>query len=297
MTTSMASKSPGLIRAALAWARMIRIEHSIFALPFAYMGLFWSAQGWPGWRIFVFLTLAMVMVRSFAMTHNRLADLPLDALNPRTRDRALVTGEIRVKEAYLFLGVSAALFLFACAFINLPVFLLAFLALGWSAVYSYTKRWTSLCHFFLGSVLGLAPLAGWIAFVPELTLPAVFLFLGVLFWVGGFDILYATQDAGFDRENGLKSIPARHGLETSFALAGFAHVNAALFFLLAGITVGATWPYYLAWVIVAAVLYIEHKLISPDNLEKLNVSFFTLNALVSLILLAGVLGDVFLVSA
>ena len=296
MTSKTGSISAGVLQATLAWARMIRIEHSIFALPFAYMGLFWSAEGWPGWQVFIFLTLAMIMVRSFAMTHNRLTDLPLDALNPRTRDRALVTGEIQVRQAYYFLAASAVIFVLACAFLNLPVFLLAFFALAWSAVYSYTKRWTSICHFFLGSVLGLAPLAGWIAYTPELTLPAVFLFLGVLFWVGGFDILYSTQDMEFDRENGLKSIPARHGAATSFSLAGFSHVNAALFFLLAGIAFAASWPYYLAWFVVAVVLFIEHRIISPDNLERLNVSFFTLNALVSVILLAGVLADVFLVS-
>jgi len=289
------SAGPGvLVGAAMAWARMIRIEHSVFALPFAYMGLFWSAGGWPGWRVFIFLSLAMVAVRSFAMTFNRLADLSLDARNPRTRNRELVSGEIRVRDAYYFLIGSGLFFVVSCAFLNQVAFYLSFFALAWSALYSYTKRLTSLCHFFLGSVLALAPLAGWIAYAPELTLPGAFLFLGVLFWVAGFDILYSSQDADFDQQAGLKSIPAGSGLHTAFALAGFSHVNAALFFLLAGVAVQATWPYYLAWMIVSAILYLEHRMISPDNLEKLSVSFFTLNGLVSVLLLAGALGHVFL---
>ena len=283
-----------LIPALKVWSRMIKIEHSIFALPFAYMGLFWSAGGWPGWRIFIFLTIAMIAVRSFAMTFNRLADLSFDAQNPRTRNRELVTGAIQVRQAYVFLGASALVFILSCAFLNQVAFYLSFFALAWSGLYSFTKRLTSLCHFYLGSVLALAPLAGWIAYAPELTLPGVFLFLGVLFWVAGFDILYASQDVDFDKKTGLRSIPARLGLKTSFALSGFSHVNAALFFLLAGVAVGATWPYFLAWIVVAAVLYLEHRMISPDNLEKLNVSFFTLNGVISVLLLAGALGHVFL---
>ncbi|WP_028574107.1 4-hydroxybenzoate octaprenyltransferase [Desulfonatronovibrio hydrogenovorans] len=274
------------------WAAMIKIEHSVFALPFAYMGAFWAAQGWPGWKVFFFLTLAMVAVRSFAMTFNRIADLEYDRENSRTKNRPLVTGEIALKDAYFFLGITAVLFIVSCAFLNVLCFFLSFPALAWSAFYSYTKRFTSSCHFFLGSVLGLAPLAGWIAYDPSFNLVPFLLFLGVLFWVAGFDILYSSQDVGFDQEKKLHSIPGRHGLRTAFALAGFSHLNAALFFGLAGIAAGASWPYFAAWMIVSGVLFAEHRIISPDNLHRLNVSFFTLNGVVAVILLAGVLADI-----
>ncbi len=274
------------------WAKMIKIEHSVFALPFAYMGVFWSAGGWPGWGTFIFLSVAMVAVRSFAMTFNRIADLDIDRENPRTRSRPLVTGEISLRDAYFFLGLTAVLFVVSCAFLNMLCFYLSFLALGWSAFYSYTKKFTSLCHFFLGSVLGLAPLAGWIAYEPVFALAPFLIFLGVLFWVAGFDILYSCQDVGFDQEKNLCSIPGKYGLETAFAISGFCHVNAALFFILAGVWLSASWPFYLAWLVVSGVLLIEHRIISPGDLKRINVSFFTLNGLVSVILLLGVLGDV-----
>jgi len=276
------------------WAGMIKIEHSVFALPFAYMGAFWSAGGWPGWQTFIFLSVAMIAVRSFAMTFNRIADLEFDRENERTRNRALVTGEISIRESYFFLGFAAVVFVLSCALLNALCFYLSFFALGWSALYSYTKRFTSLCHFFLGSVLGLAPLAGWIAYEPSFALAPFLIFLGVTFWVAGFDILYSSQDLDFDQEKKLFSIPGKYGLKTAFVISGFCHVNAALFFILAGAAVSATWPFYLAWIIVSAVLMAEHRIISPGNLEKINVSFFTLNGLISVVLLLGVLGDVFL---
>jgi 4-hydroxybenzoate polyprenyltransferase len=282
----------GVLAKAGIWARMIKIEHSVFALPFAYMGVFWSAEGWPGWPVFFFLTVAMVAVRSFAMTFNRIADLEFDRENKRTQDRPLVTGEISIRDSYLFLGLTAVVFIISCAFLNSLCFYLSFFALAWSALYSYTKRFTNLCHFFLGSVLGLAPIAGWIAYDPAFALAPFLLFLGVLFWVAGFDILYSCQDLSFDQEKRLCSVPGRYGLETSFVIAGFCHVNTALFFLLAGAAVSAGWPFYLAWLAVSMILFIEHRIISPGNLARLNVSFFTMNGLVSIILLLGVLGDV-----
>ncbi len=284
--------SETLLNKVRIWASMIKLEHSIFALPFAYMGVFWSAGGWPGWRVFFFLTLAMVAVRSFAMTFNRVADLEYDKENERTRNRPLVTGQISLRDAYFFLGATALIFVISCAFLNLLCFYLSFFALGWSAIYSFTKRFTSLCHFFLGSVLGLAPLAGWIAYDPTFALAPFLIFLGVLFWVAGFDILYSSQDLSFDQHHNLYSIPVKFGLKTAFALSAFCHVNASLFFILSGANLFAAWPFYLACLIVSVFLFIEHRIISPDNLEKINVSFFTINGLVSVVLLCGVLGDI-----
>lgn len=271
--------------------RMVKIEHSVFALPFAYTGAFLAAAGWPGWRVFLLLTLAMVMVRSFAMAMNRLLDLCFDRQNPRTQDRPLVSGELSVSFALVFCLVTASLFVLACAGLNALSLMLAPLALAWSALYSLTKRFTWLCHYFLGSVLGLAPVAGWIAVDPQFTVPALLLFCGVMFWTAGFDVLYASQDMEFDRAQGLHSIPAKFGLETAFLLAAFSHVQAALFFLLAGFAASLGWLYVLAWAVVAAVLFWEHRLISPTDLRRLNLSFFTLNAAVSAFLFVGVAAD------
>jgi len=272
-------------------ARMVKIEHSIFALPFAYLGMIWAAGGWPGWKIFLALTVAMVAVRSFAMAVNRLADLPFDVKNPRTQTRPLVTGELNVFETLVFIAVSALVFVGACWQLNALCLALSPLALVWSAMYSYTKRFTSLCHFFLGTVLGLAPLAGWLAVSPEIALAPVLLALGVTFWVGGFDILYACQDAEFDQNEGLHSLPAGKGVPIALALSTFSHVVTALFFLLAGWAAGAGIVYTGFCLAVAAILLFEHRLISADDLSRVNLAFFTLNGFIAVFLFAGAVID------
>lgn len=283
-------------------ARMVKIEHSVFALPFAYAGMFLAQRGsgwhwpqafapvgmWPGWGIFLLLTVAMVAVRSFAMTANRLADLDIDRVNPRTAGRELVTGAVTTAQARVFLAVTGLVFVLCCYGLNELCFMLSPLALFVSAFYSLCKRFTWTCHFVLGLVIGLAPLAGWLAVEPVFRLPAFLLLCGVALWVAGFDILYAAQDAGFDREMGLHSIPARFGLPTAFALAAFSHAMAALFLLLAGAAWGLAWPFYAVWAVVGGVLAWEHSLIGPDDLSRLNMAFFTLNGVVAVVFLGGV---------
>lgn len=274
--------------------RMIKIEHSVFALPFAYMGAFLAARGWPGfWNMFL-LTVAMVAVRSFAMAVNRYADIEIDKANPRTQDRPLVTGDLSPRFTFRFILGAGALFVLACAFMNWLCFALAIPALAWSAFYSYTKRFTSWCHFVLGSVLGLAPVAGWLCVQPQLTLPAVILFLGVTFWVAGFDLLYATQDREFDREFGLHSMPAKFGLRASLAVANVSHLVAAAMFLLAGWAAGMGWPYFIVALVVAGVLMWEHSLVSADDMSRVNMVFFTLNGAIAVALFAAVLADIYL---
>ncbi len=270
-------------------ARMVKIEHSVFALPFAYMGAFVAASGWPGWGVMVLLTVAMVAVRSFAMAFNRLSDLPFDRLNPRTADRPLVTGELTPGQTRIFLLVTALVFVLACAGLNRLCLVLSPMALAWAAFYSWTKRFTWLCHFVLGSVLGLAPVAGWIAYDPTFTLTAVLLLFGVTFWVAGFDILYACQDVAVDREHGLHSLPAAFGVPAALALSGFSHAVTAIFFLLAGWSAGLSLVYYPVWAVVSGVLFWEHTLISPEDLSRVNLAFFTLNGLVAVALFLGVL--------
>jgi len=276
-----------------AMARLVKIEHSVFALPFAYIGLFVAAGGWPGWRILLLLTLAMVAMRSFAMAVNRLADLRYDRENPRTANRELVTGEVTMRQAWLFTVGCAVVFVAACWGLNRLCLALAPVALVWGAFYSLTKRFTWLCHFVLGSVLGLAPVAGWLAVDPHFTLPAILFGCGVTFWTAGFDVLYACQDVDFDRAQGLSSMPVHFGLGTALHLSAFAHVDAALFFLLAGYAAGLGPIYYLGWAISGLVLLVEHRLIAEDDLSRINVAFFTLNGVVAALLCLAAVAAVF----
>lgn len=201
-----------------AICRMIKIEHSIFALPFAFAGAFIASGGIPAWKPFVLLTIAMVAVRSFAMAFNRVVDLPFDRRNPRTQNRPLVTGEITRLQTWAFIVVMAVVFVLACAGLNRLCLMLSPLALGISALYSVMKRFTWLCHFVLGAVLGLAPLAGWLSVDPVFTLPAVLLFWGVLFWVAGFDILYSCQDTALAMPAGSATGPTmKNSLEPTRA--------------------------------------------------------------------------------
>jgi 4-hydroxybenzoate polyprenyltransferase len=274
-----------------AVCRMIKIEHSVFALPFAFAGSFLAAGGWPGlWNLIV-LTVAMVAVRSFAMAFNRYADLDIDRENPRTLTRPLVTGELSTRFTLLFICATAVIFVAACALMNPLCLMLSPLALGLSAFYSFCKRFTRWCHFVLGTVLGLAPVAGWLSVDPVLTLPAVLLFLGVTFWVAGFDILYACQDAEFDLSRGLHSMPSRLGLACALEVSTMSHVVTGLFFILAGWSAGLSFVYFCVALAVWLTLLYEHRLVRADDLSRVNVAFFTLNGLVAVALFLGVVLD------
>lgn len=274
-----------------AVCRMIKIEHSVFALPFAFIGAFLAAKGWPGtWNLLV-LTVAMVAVRSFAMAFNRLADLDIDRDNPRTQGRPLVTGELSRSFTMWFIAGTGVVFVAACALMNPLCLLLSPLALIWSGFYSYCKRFTMWCHFVLGSVLGLAPLAGWLCVDPAVTLPAVLLLCGVTFWVAGFDLLYACQDHEFDRKRGLHSIPARLGIAPALAISTFSHGVAAMFFLLAGWAASLGWVYFLVAGGVCLILLLEHLLVKADDMSRVNVAFFTMNGVIAVVLFLGVVLD------
>ncbi|HMM37976.1 MAG TPA: 4-hydroxybenzoate octaprenyltransferase [Desulfovibrio sp.] len=269
--------------------RMVKIEHSIFALPFAYSGLFLAAGGWPGWWAFIVLTAAMVAVRSFAMAANRYLDLDIDRENPRTQDRPLVTGELTKGFTLAFIGGCALVFVGTTALMNPLCLKLAIPALLWSGFYSLTKRFTWLCHYVLGSVLGLAPIAGWISIRPEFAWTWLLLALAVTLWVAGFDILYACQDVEFDRSRGLKSMPASLGLERALRLSRDGHLAAAGLFLMAGMTANLRWTYFAVAALIGGILWFEHRLIKPDDLSRVNLAFFTLNGFVAILLFAGVL--------
>lgn len=270
--------------------RMIKIEHSVFALPYAWAGAFLASRGLPPWAALLWLTVAMVAVRSFAMTFNRIADLDTDRLNPRTNQRPLVTGAISLLEAKLFCAVTALVFIAACALLNMVCFWLSVPALLFAAAYSLLKQVTPLCHFWLGATLGLAPLAGWLAVNPAAPgIAAVMLFLAVTFWVGAFDVYYAFQDLDFDRSAGLHSLPADLGPQTAMALAAFSHIMTIIFLILTGCVASLGWPWYLLCAGIAILLLTEHRLVKPDDLRHINTAFFTLNGIIAPLVFAGVI--------
>ncbi len=272
-----------------ALCRMIKIEHSIFALPFAYAGAFLAAKGMPSWSSLFFLTLGMVAVRSFAMAFNRLVDLPFDQKNPRTAKRPLVTGEISLKQTWIFCAVTALIFIAACAGLNTLCLYLSVPALLIAAGYSYTKRFTWLCHFWLGTTLGLAPLAGWLSVTPSFALTPILFFFAVTFWVAGFDIFYSCQDVDFDKKQGLHSVPAHFGIDKALVIAAFSHVCTSIFLLLGGASGGLNAWWYILWALMSAVLLWEHTLVKAHDLSRVNTAFFTLNGLIAVVVLVAVL--------
>lgn len=268
------------------WLETIKISHSVFALPFALMGAFLAAGGPPGWRVAGWTVVAAVAVRTAAMTFNRLVDRRLDAANPRTAARALATGAIPAWEGWLVVAASAGVFVAACAALNpltlrfAPVVLL--LTLG----YSLTKRFTALAHLVLGSALALAPLGGWIATAGTLAGYPAALSAAVVFWVAGFDVVYACLDEAFDRKAGLHSIPARLGKARALRLARAFHVAAFAGFAWTGWHLGLGLPYAIGLALAGLALSCEHAIVRPDDLSRIQASFLTMNGLVSAVLFA-----------
>ena len=276
---------------AKVYASFVKIEHSVFALPFAYVGLFLAKRGWPGLWPFLVLTVAMVAVRSYSMGVNRLLDAPFDRRNPRTKGRELVRGALTMREGWTFVAACAAVFVLACWGMNRLVLELSPVVLVWAAFYSLTKRFTWLCHLVLGSVLGLAPVAGWLSVTPAFDLSTVLFGLGITCWVGGFDVLYACQDVEFDRSQNLSSMPVRFGVGGALSLAGLLHGAAVALFALAGWGAALGWGYFGFLTLTALLLCIEHRLISENDLSRINVAFFTINGVVAATLFLGVLID------
>jgi 4-hydroxybenzoate polyprenyltransferase len=266
---------------------MVKFSHSVFALPFALLALVLAVGGVPSWALLGWVLLAMVSARSAAMGMNRLADRRLDAENPRTAGRHLVTGSLSVRYAAAFTAAAAAVFLFAAWNLNLTAFLLAPLVLVVLLGYPFLKRVTALAHLGVGLALGLSPLGAWIAgrggFGGDLRVPLV-LGLGVTCWVAGFDVIYASQDVEADRRLGLHSIPARMGVARALRVAALLHVVCVGCFVATGVLAGLGAVYFVAVAAAAALLVVEHRIVSPDDLSRVNVAFFNLNGLVALLL-------------
>jgi 4-hydroxybenzoate polyprenyltransferase len=275
---------------------MIKFEHTVFALPFAYLGALLGGvvvlDRLPSWSEIGWITLAMVGARSAAMALNRVIDRWIDAKNPRTAGRALPAGLLSAAETYVFI-ISSFLLLFFAAFqlnglavqlLPVAVFVLVF--------YSYTKRFTWGCHLVLGIAIGLAPLGGWVAVTGRIDWIAITLFITASLWTAGFDIIYACQDIEFDKKLGLYSIPSRFGIKRALHISKFIHVATSLgLFVLFGLA-ELGWWYLMGGILASLILYYEHRLVKPNDLSKLNTAFFTMNGVLSVIVFVFTLIDV-----
>lgn len=274
---------------------MIKFEHTLFALPFAFLGAVLAAGGLPTWWQILWITLAMVGARSAAMTFNRILDKDIDAANPRTAGRELPSGKLSVKFAWIFFITAVALFLLAAYSLNWLAFELSPVALLSVLGYSYAKRFTAFAHLILGWALAISPTAAWIAVrgAIDSEVPLI-LSLVVLMWTAGFDVLYACQDFEYDRKTGLRSIPARFGIKNALWIARLFHFQAFIVLLLLYAVTGLGWLALVGVLAVGALLIYQHTLVKPSDLSRMNAAFFTTNAFVSVILFLTFGGAVFM---
>lgn len=275
---------------------LIKFSHSIFALPFALIAFLVASNGVVRWTSLGLVVVCMVCARAAAMAYNRYADRHLDAANPRTAVREIPTGVISPGGALAFTVLCSLGFLAAARGLNDLSFYLAFPVLAVLLGYSHAKRFTSLAHMWLGVALGLAPVAAWVAIRGTLDrslLAPICLGLGVTLWVMGFDILYACQDEEFDRAKGLRSIPARYGRVAALRISSAVHFMSVPMFWYFGFLTGSGTAYYSGVALVAAVLFFEHRVISPTDMSRVNMAFFTMNGVVSLMMLACTILDIY----
>ncbi len=264
---------------------MIKFEHTLFALPFAFLGAILAANGMPTWWQILWITIAMVGARSAAMTFNRIVDRDIDARNPRTANREIPSGKLSVGFAWAFLYVSIGVFLLASYSLNWLTFALSPVALLFVLGYSYAKRFTAFAHLILGIALAISPSAAWIAVRGTLDSEVpVLLSVLVLMWTAGFDVLYACQDYEFDKRSGLRSIPARFGIKNSLWIARLFHLQAFVVLILLYLVTGLGWLALAGVIAVGLLLAYQHTLVKPNDLSRMNAAFFTTNAFVSIIL-------------
>jgi 4-hydroxybenzoate polyprenyltransferase len=277
--------SAGIVSNIRTTLEMIKIEHTLFALPVALLGAVLAARGLPSASQIVWIAVAMVGARSTAMAFNRIADKDYDARNPRTKMRAIPVGKLSVVFVLIFTIVGAGTFLFAAAMLNRLTLILSPIALASIMLYSYTKRWTTLSHIVLGWCLAIAPTGAWIAVRGAIDSPApLLLSLVVMLWTAGFDVLYACQDFDFDRREGLYSIPARFGIARALWISRGLHAGAFAALVLLYFVTNLGLLAIVGVIATGALLIYQHTLVRANDLSKLNAAFFTANAFVSVIL-------------
>jgi 4-hydroxybenzoate polyprenyltransferase len=274
------------------FARLIKVEHSIYALPFAYAGALLAELRVPSWQALAWITLAMVAARSAAMALNRVVDAGIDARNPRTAGREIPSGKLRKWEVWLFIVASLGLLILAAFFLSPPCRYLWPIPVAAFVVYPYTKRYTWACHYVLGLTDGLAPAAAWLAVSGRMGLAPVLLFLAVGAWVGGFDVIYGVFDLDVDRAQGLHSLAAAFGERAALRTAACSHLVAVGLLLWVGMNLGLGVAYDAGLAVVALVLAWSHVDIARRGLSRVGMAFMTVNGVVSLVYFAAVLAAV-----
>lgn len=274
---------------------MIKFEHTLFVLPFAFLGAILAANGFPSWPQILWITIAMVGARSAAMSFNRIADQKIDAENPRTADREIPSGKLSVEFAWSFMIASSLVFFLASFMLNRLTLILSPIALLSVLGYSYAKRFTSFAHLILGWALAIAPTGAWIAVrgTIDSEIPLL-LSLLVMMWTAGFDILYSCQDYDYDTKKGLRSIPARFGIIAALWIARLFHLQTFIVLVLLYFAVDLGWLALAGVLITGALMIYQHTLVKADDLSRMNAAFFTTNAFVSVILLLTFGGAIFL---
>jgi len=277
------------------FGRMIKFSHTAFALPFALSSVVLAHRESPLslWKI-AWILAAMVGARSAAMGFNRIVDARFDAINPRTKMRAIPAGMLSIRSAAIFVALSSALFVFSAAMLGRLCFYLSFPVLAILLGYSYTKRFTRFCHFYLGFAISLAPMGAWIALTGGFSWGILFLSAGLMCHISGFDIIYACQDTGFDRDHALFSLPARSGVGFALQISSLLHAASVFFFAATGICFDLGPYYFFAAGLVALLFLIEHKIVSPSDMQHINIAFFHINSMISVVVFLGILADVLL---
>jgi 4-hydroxybenzoate polyprenyltransferase len=279
---SASHSSSGVVRPAL-FARLVKVEHSVYALPFAYAGAVLAEQRIPSWPTLVWITVAMVAARSAAMALNRLIDAGIDARNPRTAGRELPTGSLSRAEVVAFTVASLGVLVLATFFLSPPCRYLWPIVVAAFIAYPYTKRYTWFCHYALGLTDGLAPAAAWVAVSGHIALSPVLLFVAVGLWVGGFDVIYAIFDLDFDRQEGIHSLPVKIGWRRSLLVAALSHLAAVGLLVAVGPLLGLGWIYVAGCLLVAALLAWSHVDIARRGLQRVGMGFMTVNGVVGLV--------------
>ena len=271
----------------------IKIQESLFALPFAYTGMFLAAEGLPTLAQFLWITVAMVGARTLGMAANRLIDRHIDARNPRAAGRHLPTGRLRVSDMAALALVGLAVLAVAAWRLNTLALALVPVAAAYLTLYPLTKRFTYLANPLLGWALAIAPAAAWIGVRGSLSWEPVVLSVAVAMWAGSFDIIYHAQDVDFHRASGLHSVAGRFGVRGAFAVARAMDLAASGALLALGLAMGLSWPFYLGWAAAVAGLSYKHVLVSPGDMSRMGMAFFRMNALVATTVLAGTVAAVF----
>jgi len=287
----VAAPAPNRVR---AFMRLVMIEHSIFALPFAYVAALAAMRlesGRVAWDTLILITLAMVAARTVAMAANRIIDRRIDAQNPRTASRELVTGVVTLRTAWVGLVLSLLIFEVTAAALNPLCLLLSPVALFLLVIYSYAKRFTNYPQLFLAAAQAVAPVGAWVGVTGTWSWPAFVLGVAVGAWIGGFDCIYACQDVEADRRIGIGSVPVRHGVRGALVISALTHVVTVLLYVWFGILADLGWLWYVGVAVTAGVLIYEHAIVKPSDLSRVNRAFFTANGVIGIVLFAFALLD------